>query len=105
MGTLFARIGGSEPDRGGQSTKISPHLMTAIMDLFDAGTITSVEALAAFNPVLDATEQAQATDVFTQVGLGTYTRDFACDIFYLTELGIDPYITETRFNTDLVITS
>lgn len=102
--TLFTRIAGTEPDRGGESTKISPHLMTAVMNLFDLGNLTSPQALAAFDPVLDATEQAEATDVFNAIGLATYDRQFACDIFYLTEIGIAPYDAEAQFKTDLVIT-
>ncbi len=102
--TLFTRIAGTEPDRGGEGTKISPHLMTAVMNLFGEGTITGPEAVAAFDPVLDATETAQATDVFNAILAGDYTRAHACDIYYMTELGIDPYTTEARFNTDLNIT-
>ena len=102
--TLFTRIAGTEPERAGVGTKISPHLMTAVMNLFDTGNLTTPQALAAFDPVLDATEQAEATDVFNAIGLGTYTRAFACDIFYLTELAIVPYDAEAQFKTDLVIT-
>ena len=102
--TPFTRIAGTEPDRAGENTKISPHLMTAIMNLFGDGTITGPQAIAAFDPVLDATETAQATDVFNAITGAVYTREFACDIFYLTELTVDPYITEARFNLDLQIT-
>lgn len=102
--TIFTRIAGTEPDRADQSTKISPHLLTAVIGLFGSGTITGPEGLAAFDPVLDAEEVAQATDIFDAILAATYTRDFACDIFYLTELGTDPYTTEARFNSDLAIT-
>lgn len=101
--TLFARIAGTEPERAGQDTKISPHLITAVMGLFAAGAITGAEALASFSPVLDTGEQADGQAIFNHVLAATYTRDFACDIFYMTELGIAPYNAEAKFRADLQI--
>ena len=87
---LWERIRG-EDAAGAKAAKMSPHTLSAIIAEFARGEITGPEAIAAFDPPLDLTEQQEATAIKDAVVAGTVTRSEVDDVWHLVERRVPPY--------------
>ncbi len=102
--TLWTRMRGADAAGVDVPGKLSPHLLTGVMAEVAGGGMTSVQGLANLNnisgEVLDATEIAQASTLFTALGV-TLTRNEVDDVLNLAELRAVPYDVEATFDLRL----
>ncbi len=97
---LWERIRGSD-GAGVAVPKISPHLLSAAIAEFARGEITGTQAINAFTPALDQTEQTEAIAIKDAVAAGTLTRGEVEDVWSMVEAQAEPHDVKANTKTRL----
>ena len=98
---LYERIVGTEPDRAGLPTKISPHSFMAVLQENIRGQLSNPQSVSAFVPPLNAGEIVEATAIKNRIIATTLTRAELHDVLLLAEAFIPPYDTRAGVATRL----